>query len=149
MVVAAIGQRVELAPLLGGLAVKVDARGRMIANPANGQTSVEWLFAGGDLLTGPSSVTEAIGGGERAAAGIDRFLSGKDRAFWRKWVEVDTAFDPDADPVAYPRAKVQMLAVARRRGCFAEVEIGITESVALREAKRCLRCDYREIETHA
>jgi NADH-quinone oxidoreductase subunit F len=149
MVIAAIGQTVDLASLLGGLPARVDSRGRLVTDPRTGQTSVDWLFAGGDLATGPSSVTEAIGSGERAAAGMDRFLSGQDRAFWRRWIEVDTAFDPDADPVAYPRARVQTLAVSRRRASFSEVELGLTEAAALREARRCLRCDYREVEAQA
>ena len=36
------------------------------------------MFAGGDDVTGPASVIEAISAGERAAVGMDRFLTGAD-----------------------------------------------------------------------
>ena len=52
----------------------------MGADPLYGRTSVEWLFAGGDAADGPSSVAEAIGAGERAAVGIDKYLTGEEHA---------------------------------------------------------------------
>ena len=89
-------------------------------------------------------MTEAIAAGERAAVGIDRYLTGEEHAFWRSRCAVDTAFDPDADPVDYPRAKIRMIPSAKRRNNFNEVELTYSEAVAVREAKRCLRCDYTE-----
>jgi NADH-quinone oxidoreductase subunit F len=53
-----------------------------------------------------------------------------------------TSFDPDADPVPYPREKVQSIPVERRKYNFDEVEQPWIESVAIRQSKRCLRCDY-------
>ena len=44
----------------------------------------DWVFAGGDAVTGPSSVVEAIGAGEKAAVAIDEFLTGANHAFWRR-----------------------------------------------------------------
>ena len=63
-------------------------------------------IAGGDAVLGPASVVEAIAGGEKAAAGIDRMFTGENHAFWRVAKEVDTFFDPDAEPVAYGRSKM-------------------------------------------
>jgi len=114
------------------------------ADPLTGRTSVEWLFAGGDATVGPSSVVEAIAAGERAAAGIDEALTGANHAFWREHRVVDTAFDPDADPVYLQRAHECLRPVAERTGSFAEVELTWSETVARGEARRCLRCDYRE-----
>lgn len=102
-----------------------------------------WLFAGGDAATGPASVVEAVGAGERAAVGIDKFLSGEEHAFWRDEYAVDSDYDPDADPSMEGRAQVEMLAAEERAHSFDEVELAFSEAVALREAKRCLRCDYR------
>jgi NADH-quinone oxidoreductase subunit F len=112
-------------------------------NPVNGQTSEGWVFAGGDAVSGPSSVIEAIAAGEKAAVGIDSMLTGAQHAVWRVSKLVDTFFDPDADPVATPRPGLRLLPVAKRKG-FAEVETTWAASVALGESKRCLRCDYRE-----
>jgi NADH-quinone oxidoreductase subunit F len=53
-------------------------------------------------------------------------------------------FDPDADPMMAPRAPNRLLPVEQRKNNFQEVELTFSESVALREARRCLRCDYRE-----
>ena len=93
---------------------------------------------------GPASVVDAVAGGERCAVGIDLFLTGENHAFWREEKEVSTYFDPDADPVEYGRAEATIISPTRRKGNFKEVELPLKEAVALREAKRCLRCDYRE-----
>jgi NADH-quinone oxidoreductase subunit F len=103
---------------------------------------VEWIFAGGDAVTGPSSVVDAIGAGEKAAVSIDRYLTGVNHAFWRREFEVDTAFDPDADPVDVPRAEVPLMTAAMRMSSFEEVELSWPADVAVAEAHRCLRCDY-------
>ncbi len=73
---------------------------------------------------------------------MDLFLTGANHAFWRRSQAVDTHFDPDADPASYPRAEIVALVPKRRRGNFEEVEQSWSVAVALREAKRCLRCDY-------
>jgi NADH-quinone oxidoreductase subunit F len=142
-VIAAIGQVLDAHSLSNGVAVPLNRQGWLDADPITGQTNVPWLFAGGDAAVGPSSVAEAVGAGERAAVGIDSYLTGAEHAFWRAERTNDAVFDPDADPVPTPRAAMRMLPVERRRG-FDEVELTFTESVALREARRCLRCDYRE-----
>jgi len=85
----------------------------------------------------------AIADGEKAAVAIDKMLTGAEHAFWRENQQPDTEFDPDADPVQYPRAKQAMIPVSKRKNNFQEVELSWSEAVARREAKRCLRCDYR------
>jgi NADH-quinone oxidoreductase subunit F len=80
--------------------------------------------------------------GERAAIGISEYLSGKIGAFWRTEHVITTAFDPDADPVLYPREHMPMIAVERRKNNFDEVEAPWKEPAAIQQAKRCLRCDY-------
>jgi NADH-quinone oxidoreductase subunit F len=141
-VIGAIGQTVDFAPLLGSVALNTTKDGRPVYDELTGQTSEPWLFVGGDAAVGASSVVEAVAGGERAAAGIDQMLTGANHAFWRRAQPIDTLFDPDADPVSYARAEVQALPAKQRRSDFREVEQSWSVSVALREAKRCLRCDY-------
>jgi hypothetical protein len=89
-------------------------------------------------------VVEAIAAGERAASGIDEFLTGESHAFWRTEKDVDTFFDPDAEPVAYGRAGAKRLAAQKRKGNFREVELAWDAKTACHEARRCLRCDFRE-----
>ncbi|MCX8066012.1 MAG: FAD-dependent oxidoreductase, partial [Candidatus Hydrogenedentes bacterium] len=60
-VIAAIGQTVDIKKYLDGLDIKLTPSGFIWVDPLYNQTSIEWLFAGGDITTGPSSVAEAIG----------------------------------------------------------------------------------------
>jgi len=141
-VIVAIGQTLDAPAIADGLPVTLTDDGFIATDALSGQTSLPWLYAAGDAATGPASVVMAIAGGERAAVAIDRMLTGSSHAFWRVERTLDTSFDPDADPVPYPREKVRTIDPARRRHNFDEVEMPWYESVALRQAQRCLRCDY-------
>lgn len=143
-VIAAIGQTVNVAALTGDLTLELNSKGYIKANPLSKQTSVDWLFAGGDVVTGPWSVIDAVADGEKAAVGIDEFLTGEKHAFWREDKPVDVYFDPDADPVPFLREKQPLITIERRRHNFDEVEKAFDEPAAVRQAKRCLRCDYCE-----
>ena len=143
-VIVAVGQSLEPSVLAGDLPLELD-RGWIKADPRTGATNLDWVFAGGDSVTGASSVVEAVAGGERAAAGIDQYLTGEDHAFWRRDVSVDTYFDPDADPVPTPRAAVICLDPQARACTFDEVELSWDIQTACAEAKRCLRCDYGKV----
>jgi len=143
-VIGAIGQTLDLRSLANGCALELDRSGYLRVNTKTGQTSLPWVFAGGDASSGPSSVVRAVKGGERAAVGIDLLLTGSEHAFWRQRRKVDTFFDPDADPVTTPRTAVRTLLIDKRRGSFAEVEQTMNAAEAVREARRCLRCDFRE-----
>jgi NADH-quinone oxidoreductase subunit F len=143
-VIAAVGQSLGAREILGELPVEL-RDGWLKIDRASGATSIEWLFAGGDAVTGPASVVEAVGAGERAAVGIDQHLTGANHAFWRRDQAVDVLFDPDADPVATPRAAVVCLDPRSRACTFEEVELSWSLETACAEAKRCLRCDYGKI----
>lgn len=141
-VIVAIGQQpVDTALFSGFTAIRTRA-GWIAVDPATGQSSVEWLFAGGDAVTGPSSVVAAIGAGERAAVGIDRMFTGENNAFWRIDREVDVEFKPGDEPVETGREPVRMMEVQRRCHTFEEVELPWNETVAVQQAARCLRCEY-------
>ena len=143
-VITAIGQRLEPARILGDLKVALNREGFIAADPHNGRTSIDWLYSGGDAVTGPASVVEAVAGGERAAVAIDAQFTGVEHAFWQKEKVCNVSFDPEAELAGYPRAHMELLPVERRRENFSEVEQSWTEQVAVCEAHRCLRCDYRE-----
>ena len=142
--ITAIGQKLEPAEILDGIPVNLNKDGFIAVDPHSGRTSLDWLYSGGNAALGPSSVVEAVADGEHAAVAIDAGFTGAEHAFWRKEKKCEVPFDPQADPVKYPRARMDLLPVERRRNNFNEVEQPWTESVAVAEAKRCLRCDYRE-----
>ncbi len=140
-VILAVGQRLDAKALLGDLDVPL-AGGWIQADPVTGQTGVPWLYAGGDSVSGPSSVVEAIAAGERAAVGMDVLLTGACHDFWRAYADVQTNYNPDADPVPYPREELNLISLERRKNNFDEVEQAWNESTARRQAHRCLRCDF-------
>lgn len=141
-VIIAAGQTLDTNAILGDIQLKLAGKSQIARNPHTGQTSVEWIFTGGDSAIGPSSVIEAVSGGEMAAVGIDEFLTGEKHDFWRKERHNDTFFDPEAAPAKYPRTHMVMLAAERRMYNFNEVEQVWPEGEAIRQARRCLRCDY-------
>jgi NADH-quinone oxidoreductase subunit F len=141
-VLVAIGQALEPQRYCDELILETRGGGLLVADPVTGQTSHKWIFAGGDAVSGPSSVVEAVAAGERAAVGIDRFLTGREHAFWRELNEVDTYYDPDSEPSELPRESLPLIPVERRRNNFDEVEQPWREAIAVRQAQRCLRCDY-------
>ena len=145
-VITAIGQKLDPGEIFAELSVTLNEAGFLAVDPHTGRTSLNWLYSGGDAALGPSSVVEAVAGGERAAVAIDVQFTGAEHAFWRREKKCEVPFDPNADPAKYPRARLGLLPVERRRNNFNEVEQPWTETVAMCEAKRCLRCDYRENE---
>jgi NADH-quinone oxidoreductase subunit F len=108
-------------------------------------TSRPGVFAGGDVVTGPNTVVDAIAAGKKAAVMIGRWLRGEELQqplaprLPRSYVE--SAPPDDEDLVAPERAEPpQLPPVSRIRG-FDEVEQSMSVEQALREARRCLRCD--------
>jgi NADH-quinone oxidoreductase subunit F len=145
-VILAIGQTLDAQKVIGDLPVELIGKSQIMAEALTGKTSVPWLFAGGDAAVGPSSVVEAVASGERAAVGMDAYLTGESHAFWRLEAVVETGFDPDADPRMDPRGALVLLPAERRTNNFDEVEQSWSETEAVRQARRCLRCDYRAKE---
>lgn len=76
MVVESIGQGMDLSYLPESVKdnLKLDNRGRIVVNDYF-QSSVSWLFVGGDIIQGPD-VIHGIANGHKAAIGIDKFLKG-------------------------------------------------------------------------
>lgn len=141
-VIFACGQTLDSSELFDHNELQPISGYKIMANSITGQTSIPWLFSGGDAASGPMSVIHAVAGGERAAVGIDEYLTGEKHAFWRVQQMVDTAFDANADPVPYPRVNMPVLPLERRIDNFYEIELSWVEAEALRQAQRCLRCDY-------
>ena len=141
-IIAAIGQRPEI-PQEFNLAV---GRGNVIkVDPDTLATSREGVFAGGDTITGPASVIEAIADGRQAAISIDKYLDGSGN--------IDEVLAPLEETVAPVeegeekwRPEMPALPVEQRTKDFRQVEVGYTDEMAIEEAERCLRCDLEERE---
>ncbi|MBM4433420.1 MAG: hypothetical protein FJ025_05410 [Chloroflexi bacterium] len=137
--IIAIGQAVDKSRLPAGL--NYTTEGTVAADPATLETNIGGVFAGGDIVTGPATVTEAIGAGKRAAISIDRYLRNKPLRVKEKKRSVIGIEELNlANTPVKHRAKVSALPAARRLQGFAEVEEGFTADVAADEASRCLAC---------
>jgi len=76
-VVMAIGQGPN--PLVPSTTagLEINKWGNIIADEETGQTSIEGVFAGGDIVTGAATVILAMGAGKKAANAIDQYLQKK------------------------------------------------------------------------
>jgi len=113
-------------------------------NPETLQSSVPYVFTGGDVATGPSLVVEAIGGGRRAARSIHQYLTGQEittspKSLRKKHIP-ESLFKSVDGIVKKPRAKMTELPVKERIQSFIEVDQVLTEDEAAAEAGRCLNC---------
>jgi NADH-quinone oxidoreductase subunit F len=143
MVIPAIGQLPDTTGIVSERKLQVAPAGLLVADE-HARTNVPGLFAGGDATSGPATVVEAIAAGERAAVAIDRYLheGGSSSYPWRLRRPADSPFDPNAEPVKYARCQLPELTAGSRCDGFDEVQGGLATEVAVREAHRCLRCDY-------
>ena len=140
VVIRAIGQKPSSLPELEALGLEVDRRGVVKVDPVTGETSIPGIFAGGDLVTGPSTAIEAIAWGKRVAESIDRFLRDEDLKKGRE-VEEDRAVTTVREGVRKERRVLsRKLSPSERIKDFREVEEVFTEEEAVKEAKRCLSC---------
>jgi len=94
--VIAIGEDADIRYLGDGCGIEVTKWDTIVADENFGKTSLEGVFSGGDVVTGPKTVIDAIAAGKRAAVSIDRFLRGE--PFERQFRLPDTTMymRPDA-----------------------------------------------------
>ena len=142
--IAAIGQKPDLAPLEDLAGVNFSRWGTVEVDKLTCATEKPGVFAGGDLQTGPAVAIGAIGAGKEAAESIFRYLNGQDMAAGRQ-PAVNEAPDfrpvPEKEP-QQARAEMPELPAAERRDNFNEVELGYDETAGQIEAGRCLNCGY-------
>jgi len=106
------------------------------------------VFAGGDAVTGPNTVVDAMAAGKIAAQTIEKYLEGqpltRTYSLTRPSVFIKPVELGEAEVAKAKRPKMPHRTAAQRRKNFKEVDLGLTEKMACREARRCLRC---ELET--
>ncbi len=147
--VVGIGQRPDLS-FLGGVDGLEISGNSIVVDPDTLSTSMKGVFAGGDIVTGPSTVVKAAAAGKTAAESIDRYLQGI--PLQRQYeVHFPTENVPTLqftmkeleELAVQKRVKPKTLPISERIGNFREVEQTLTPEEAIKEARRCLRCDVR------
>jgi NADH-quinone oxidoreductase subunit F len=144
-IILAIGQSVDLAPITEAQDIGITTRRTFHVDTNTMQTRLPDVFAGGDCVTGPASVIEAIAAGKKAARAIHRYLQGEtlEKKMYHpvKHMKIEELEVTDEEKEALQRPEMPMLPVAKRKTTFAKAELGFSEKTARNEAKRCLRCD--------
>jgi len=144
-VVAAIGQTTDLTVLGEDGGCEVTPRGTLAVDAVTFATSRQGVFAGGDIVTGPATVVEAIGAGRKAAQAIDEYLGGHglfDRSEELKRLADSLDLGEILDKET--RVVVRTRPPAERAKDLDVVELPLSAEAAMEEARRCLRCDLEE-----
>lgn len=113
-------------------------RGNIRAGRSSIVDKVSGTYAGGDCVTGPSTVINAVAAGKVAAANIDSYLGFNHEIE----VDVDIPLPELTDQVPCGRVEMKERYAKLRGSDFNEIEYGMTFEEAMQEASRCLRCDY-------
>jgi NADH-quinone oxidoreductase subunit F len=143
-VILAVGEKVD-PDFSNASGLKVMEAGTLEVDRYSLETSRDRFYAGGDLITGASNVSNAMGIGKKAARNIDKRLMGQERF---------ASLIPDfAYEMAPPETQSELarhvpgeMPAAQRVQSYAEVSLGLTAVAAREETARCLRCDIRSVE---
>ena len=139
-VITALGQETDWACLTPECACQLTDWGTMRVDSVTFQSDDPDIFAGGDAVTGPRTVIEAIAAGKEAAISIDRFIRGQDLREDRKREWTVAAKGQKEKYHLAKRVQMPALPPEERVNNFDEVQLGLTEEMVLEEAKRCLGC---------
>jgi len=149
-IIGAIGQSTNTQFLYNDLPVGLNKWGDIEINGKTSQTSEINIFAGGDCVTGPATVIQAVAAGHHAAEAMHSFLmtgyvreQSIDFSCSRGTMEDLPKWEFEQMP-RIERAKLPAISLAERKNNFREVEMGYTEETARDEANRCLQCGCGE-----
>lgn len=137
IVIVAIGQGIDAKAFTdAGVAT---SHGRISALSDSFVKGSPKIFAGGDAVTGPSTVIRAIAAGKVAAANIDNFL-GYNHV-------IHAAIDDIPEAPLSPTQACGRVNLHTRPACdciqnFDDIKEPMTKEEAMQEASRCLRCDH-------
>jgi NADH-quinone oxidoreductase subunit F len=127
-----------------------ETRGTIRVDPETLCTNRPGVFAGGDVVTGPNTVVDAIAAGRRAAVMIERYLNGEGlvqpHEIRRPRVHVEPVKTDGRGAYEASRIELPRLDAQERKQNFQEVEKTLSREDALHEARRCLRCDLEFLE---
>jgi formate dehydrogenase major subunit len=110
-------------------------------DPLTLQASDEMVFFAGDVVSGTTSVVEAMAGGRQAAESVHRLLSGEHPRYGRQYAgPVETEFKIETCHATSPHRLTIPKHQLSGKGDFTELERGVDAETARKEASRCLSC---------
>jgi len=144
--IVAIGEKPEISSVVdkGSNGTEATSWGTLKVDPNTLATNRAGLFAGGDVVTGPNTVVDAIAAGKKAAVMIARYLRGEGLRQPAEGSKPSIYVKPvsnDQRTSLRSRPEIPQIAVSKRTASFLEVEKTFSEDEARAEAANCLRCD--------
>ncbi|MDP6647151.1 MAG: FAD-dependent oxidoreductase [Dehalococcoidales bacterium] len=142
LVIKATGQEPVVPDKFG---LKLEKGKRIKVAPETMATARKGVYAGGDVVSGPASVIEAIAAGRKAASSIDKYLGGNGE-IEETLIEVEKTnpyLGRQEDFADKPRLPMPCLPVEERTNNFTRVKFGYSKTEGTSEAERCLQCDLR------
>jgi len=145
MVISAVGQVPGLDFIPEDSKFQIWQGGRIVTEKNSMATNIPGIFAGGDAVTGPASVIDAIAAGKKAAIGIDCYLTGKPYPVAKPAPRVAEMDDQIMkfhlrEIEKEDRTKMPMIDINERKSTFKEVHLGLSKEEVVKEARRCLTC---------
>ena len=143
-IIEAVGQKPDTSFIkTEGVEVKNNV---IVADRRTLATAHPGVFAGGDVVTGPKTVIEAIAHGQRAASSIKRYLQGKElgprvERYSYEPIPTSRLLPTDEETKERTRISEAEIPLKERKTSFKEVALAYTAEQAKNEASRCLRCD--------
>jgi NADPH-dependent glutamate synthase beta subunit-like oxidoreductase/Pyruvate/2-oxoacid:ferredoxin oxidoreductase delta subunit len=142
-ILVAIGEEPDPSILPEGAGIEVSGWAGIVADPNTLATGRAGIFAGGDVVSGPRTIIEAVAAGRRAAASIHEYLAGAANGEAEILATVRYPTPPElaltVDLAEQPRRHPPLPVVAV--GTFTANQAGFDEAAARAEASRCFRCD--------
>ena len=143
-VILAVGEKVD-PDFCAASGLTVKENGTLEVERYSLETSRDRFYAGGDLITGASNVSNAMGIGKKAARNIHKRLMDLEH-FPNLLPAFTYEMKPPETPSEFSRHVPGEVPAAQRVQSYAEVSLGLTAAAALEETSRCLRCDVRSVE---
>lgn len=136
-ILMAVGQKTDLSFLGEELEVEVN-RGLISVDPLTMRTSVDKVFAVGDVTTGPKTVVDAIADGKKASVAVHCFMTGEPEGDAKHPLGGLITFD--ASCTGHTKAVKLAERPKEERGLHLEDSYGLTWEEVQEEAKRCFNC---------
>jgi NADH-quinone oxidoreductase subunit F len=140
-VIPAVSQYADL-PFISTDEIGVTKWGTFIVDPETQMSTMEGVFAGGDIVRGPDTVISAVADGKKAASSIDLYLGGNSLLNKGAPIDIPKVYDDD-EVVSHPRFEMEILSPEVSKQSFAEVVKGFHKINAIAESMRCLHCERR------
>ncbi|MDO8094383.1 MAG: FAD-dependent oxidoreductase [Candidatus Brocadiales bacterium] len=139
-VIPAVSQAPDLSFLGKDVTLEVSKWDTLVVNPETLETNQPGIFTGGDFVTGPRVLIEAIAQGHTAAQSIHGYLIHGEVPQKRARFRVVKDYKPPNEYDTLPRGKPCTRPVNERSGFDTEVDLGLSKEAIQRDAMRCFQC---------